>query len=191
MIIGVGDVGYRFAAGLAEDETVGHLVLADTPASAGGEHAGMLSSCYDTIVRFHPLDATRQDQVEKLLRAEKPDLLVQSASLLGPWATLGRQDHAALAVQAAGLGIQLPAQLPILMTVMQAARAVGFSAPIANISFPDVTHPILHKLDLAPTIGLGNVSMHHVRGAGRLESESTARRNEKREAPPDPGRGSS
>jgi hypothetical protein len=170
MIIGVGDVGYRFAAALAEDDAVDSIILADRPESAGGEHAGMLASCYDTTVGFHALDGTRQDEVEKLLRRENPDLLIQSASLLGPWATIDRRDPVALAIRAAGLGIQLPAQLPILMTVMKAARTVGFSGPIANISFPDVTHPILGKLGLAPTIGLGNVSMHHVRVRAALRA---------------------
>ena len=35
---------------------------------------------------------------------------------------------------------------------MEAIRAVGFEGPVANISFPDVTNLLLHKLGLAPTV---------------------------------------
>jgi hypothetical protein len=34
---------------------------------------------------------------------------------------------------------------------------------VANLSFPDVNHVVLDRLGLAPTIGLGNVSISHLR----------------------------
>jgi hypothetical protein len=50
----------------------------------------------------------------------------------------GRTDKVAMALSQAGLGVQLPAQLPILSTVMKAIREVDFNGPVANLSFPDV-----------------------------------------------------
>jgi hypothetical protein len=45
------------------------------------------------------------------------------------------------------------------MNVMRAVRAAGLSAPVVNCSYPDVTHPVLARLGLAPTIGIGNIGM--------------------------------
>ena len=70
-----------------------------------------------------------------------------------------RATDAARVVLAAGFAVQLPAQLPVVLAVMQAVRAAGFRNPVVNCSFPDVTHPILARLELAPTIGIGNVGM--------------------------------
>jgi hypothetical protein len=73
------------------------------------------------------------------------------------------RDPVAQALAAAGLGVQLPAQLPVLTAVMQAVRTVNFAGPVANLSLPDVTHSVLRGRGLAPTIGLGNVSMQLLR----------------------------
>lgn len=163
LIIGAGDVASRFAMGLAASGRVGAITLAGLSQGRGPETAGLVATCCDCLVRFEPLDATRQGEVEALLRRERPDLVVQAGSLLSPWTLLGRRDPLARAIAATGLGLQLPVQLPILLTVMRAAQSVGHAGPIANVSFPDATHPILDQLGLAPTIGLGNVSMIHLR----------------------------
>ncbi|MEE8545589.1 MAG: hypothetical protein V3T29_07235 [Alphaproteobacteria bacterium] len=183
LIIGVGDVGSRFAAGLAADENVDELVLAGLAQGEGPFIAGMLASSYDVTVRFRAVDGTRLGAVEKLLKDEAPDLIVQSASLIGPWTVLDRRDPTAQALNAAGLGVQLPAQLPILMTVMTAVRAVDFQGPVANISFPDVTHPILDRMGLAPTVGLGNISMHLCRVRAALRARAKAKGEDAAELP--------
>jgi len=48
--------------------------------------------------------------------------------------------------------------------------------PVANLSLPDITHPVLQTRGLAPTIGLGNVSMQllRVRAALRARTAETA-----------------
>lgn len=171
LIIGAGDAGSKIADGLARSGKVDRLVLAGQCQGRGPAIAGMLASCYECSATFTELDGTRQQDVEQLLRAVKPDLVVQSASLLSPWALIGRTDVVASALLQAGLGVQLPAQLPILMTVMQAIREVNFAGPVANLSFPDVNHVILDRLSLAPTIGLGNVSIQHLRVRAALREK--------------------
>ena len=163
LIVGVGNAGLKIADGLARSGKVDELILSDISPEGGPDIAGMLDSCYDCEVKFIELDGLQQIKVEKLLRNEKPDMVVQSASLTSPWAMYGRTDKVAAALSQAGLGVQLPAQLPILSTVMKAIREVDFKGPVANLSFPDVTHTILDRFGLAPTIGLGNVSISHLR----------------------------
>jgi hypothetical protein len=55
--------------------------------------------------------------------------------------------------------------------VLSAIRATGFAGPVANLSYPDVTNGILGRLGLAPTIGLGNVTMQLLRVRGALRAE--------------------
>ena len=155
-------MGERFAAGLAASGAVHELVLADLSPELAVRVATVSSSA-DCIVRLEPLDARRQQDVEALVRRTTPDLIIQAAALQSPWALVGREDPAARALAAAGLGLRLPLQLPVLLSVMRAIREVGFTGPVANISLPDLTHPILHKIGLAPTVGLGNVSMLLIR----------------------------
>jgi len=181
MIVGVGDMGLRFAHGLAASGEVARLTLVGLNQGRGPELAAMLEDCYDIGVRFVPLDATDTVRVETLLREARPDLLVQSAALQGPWAMVGRGDAFARTMSAAGLGVQLPAQLPVLMSVMTAVRNVDFRGPVANLSFPDVTHAVLDKLGLAPTIGLGNASMIQRRILSSLRRRAE---REGRNAPP-------
>lgn len=174
LIIGAGDAGTKMARCLAQSGALRELLLADLPGGRGAEATGILSSCHDCRVRFAALDGTRQGEVEKLLRAETPDLIVQSASLLSPWLVIGRSDPVAGALGQAGLGLQLPAQLPVLTSVMGAVKTVDYRGPVANLSFPDVTHAILDRIGLAPTIGLGNVSMQHLRVRAALRDRALA-----------------
>ncbi len=111
LIIGAGNVGLKIADGLARSGKVDRLILSGLCQGGGPVSAGVLESCYDCKVKFVEVDGTQQTEVERLLRAEKPDLVMQSASLLSPWAMYGREDPKAKALSATGLGLQLPAQI--------------------------------------------------------------------------------
>jgi len=172
LIIGAGDAGLKMAAGLVQSGRLRRLTLADLSQGRGPAAAGLLGSLGECPVDFIELDGTRQGDVEAVLRRVRPDLLVQSASLLSPWLTIGRQEPVPLALAAAGLGVQIPAQLPVLTSVMRAVRTIDFSGPVANLSLPDITHPVLRGRGLAPTIGLGNVSMQVLRVRSALKAKA-------------------
>ncbi len=171
LVIGPGDMGARIMAGLAFTPDVHELVLAGVPAAAGEDAVGMVRSTTDVAARFILADCTDQPAVEALLADSNPDVIVQCASLMSPWALVDRRDDIARAFGAAGLAVTLPMQLPVVRAVMSAVRATGFAGPVANLSFPDVTNGILDRLGLAPTIGLGNVTMQLLRVRGALRTE--------------------
>ncbi len=157
LIIGAGDLGERIAGGLAASRRVRRLVLASR--SGAGEAAVTLASSYDCLVEAVACDARNPGDVAGLLTRTRPDLVLQCASLRSPWALAGRDDAAARAVAAAGFGLRLPYQLPVLLAVMRAVREVGYTGPVANLSLPDVTGPVAARVGLAPTVGLGNATM--------------------------------
>lgn len=171
LVIGPGDMGTRIAAGLAATPGVHELVLAGVPAAAGDDAVGMVRSTSDVAARFVDADCTDQSVVEALLADAGSDVIVQCASLMSPWALVDRTDDVARAIAMAGLAVMLPMQLPVVRAVMSAARATGFAGPVANLSFPDVTNVILDRLGVAPTIGLGNVTMQLLRVRGALRAE--------------------
>lgn len=163
LIIGLGDLGRRIAAGLAVRAEVDELLLAGRDAEGGPPFAALLAACGVTRARFTELDAGDPTSVESLLRRERPDVVVQCASMLSPWHLGSHPGPVSDALRSAGFAAQLPAQLPLLLNVMQSARAADFGGAVVNCSFPDVTHPVLACLGLAPTIGTGNVSMIRAR----------------------------
>jgi hypothetical protein len=173
LLIGLGDLGQRLATGLAGLNGIGELLLAGRRAETGVPLARLLAACGEARVRFLPLDASDGAACEQLLRRHAPDLIIHCACRLSPWYLTGRPHPAAEALRAAGFAAQLPAQLPLLMTVMTAVRTVGFTGPVVNCSYPDVTHPILAHLGLAPTIGIGNVGMMAARVRTALREQGS------------------
>ena len=168
LIIGAGDAGQRIARNLALRERVESVTLAGLTQGRGARLAALIDASGAVPTTFVPLDGTNQGDVEDLLRTERPDVIVNSASLLPPLGAMGRRDQVFDALQMAGLGITLSAQLPIIFTVMRAVKEVGTGAPVANLSFPDVTNEILDKAGLAPHIGLGNVTIQWLKVRAEL-----------------------
>jgi hypothetical protein len=170
LIIGAGDLGERFAAGLAAAGQVRRLVLVSR--SGAAEAAATIASSYDCVVDSMAADARQPDEMAKLIFKTDPALIVLSASGRGPYALAGRDDEAARAIGAAGFALRLPYNLPVPLAVMQAVTDAGWQGPVANVSFPDVTGPVLARLGLAPTVGLGNVAMILLRARSVLRARN-------------------
>jgi len=58
----------------------------------------------------------------------------------------------------ARFGPWLPMHLTLVYKLMQAVKLTGLDIKVINSAFPDGTHPVLDKVGLAPTIGIGNVA---------------------------------
>jgi saccharopine dehydrogenase-like NADP-dependent oxidoreductase len=89
LIIGAGDVGLKIAKGLAETPALRHLILADLHCDHLVEPAAFLADCTGVGITIERVDGRDQGQVEALLKRVRADLIVQTAALIGPWATLG------------------------------------------------------------------------------------------------------
>ena len=174
LLLGCGDAGLLIADGLLRQGGVGRLVLADFNAGRVGRSVAMLACCHDAAVAFEEVDGRDRAALATLIRKVRPDLVIQAASLVSPWSIIGRDHPVAGAIGAAGIGIQLPGQLPVVLNLMQVIRDLGRNIPVANLSMPDIIHPILATRGLAPTIGLGNVSIQHLRVLAALKARREA-----------------
>jgi hypothetical protein len=157
LALGPGDLGRRLVRNLIRASEISEIVLAgrhdDAPLAA------LLHACSTTRVRFVTVDARNRGALERLLRTERPDLVLQCAVEVSPWWVADRHEPFWKALDAAGFGLQLPFQLPLLRRVMEAVRTIDSDVPVVNASYPDLTHPILATRGLAPTIGVGNAAM--------------------------------
>ena len=171
LIIGFGDMAERIGVLLAASNKISDIIIASRNSARGDTAARLLGASFPCRIAFRQLDATNQKEVEQVITDVSPDLILQNASLIGPFVLNGRDDPVAHVFGRVGRGPTLPAQLPVLLAVMKAVRAVGYDRPVANLSLPDVTNPILAAIGLAPTVGLGNASMvqYRVRQAFLLQ----------------------
>ena len=132
LLLGSGDVGLRVADGLLRQGGVGRLVLAHVDAARVKQQVAMLACCHDAFVAFEEVDALDPRALETVIREVQPDLIVQAASLISPWSIIGRDHPVAKALNGAGIGIQLPAQLPIVLNLMQAVRDLARPIPVTD-----------------------------------------------------------
>ncbi|HEY0193996.1 MAG TPA: hypothetical protein VGC42_22920 [Kofleriaceae bacterium] len=177
-MLGLGDLGRRLALGIAGSFDDVELIVAGRNAADGERFAALAAACGAArrrlTVRFVRVDGLQVEDVAAVLRRARPELIIQCATLLSPWALGQTPSEASRALAAAGFGLQLPAQLPVLRAVMTAARATGFAGPVINASYPDVTHPVLAPLGLAPAVGIGNAGMIEATARATLQLQGRA-----------------
>lgn len=161
LIVGLGDLGRKIALRLAACSDVGAIILAGQRTETGRSFSRLVAACSHAKVDFVFLNALDSEAVSDLLHARQPDAVVQCAALLSPWLLHERSDAVARSILNAGFAVQLPAQLPIVTSVMRAVRSTGYRGSVVNCSYPDVTHPVLARMGLAPTTGIGNSGMIH------------------------------
>lgn len=170
LVVGAGDMTERVLHPLVAAGEVREVTLVSRSASVHSV-AAVLVSGYDVVVHSHVLDARDPAALAALLRAARPDVVLQTASLSSPWSMAGRTDPLALAFARAGLAVRLPLQLPVLASTMRAVADCGYEGPVVNLSFPDVTNPLVARLGPAPLLGVGNVAIMQTRARAALRSE--------------------
>jgi hypothetical protein len=158
LVLGMGDLGVRIAQIVVEGGFSSSCLLAGK-SDAATQWARLLQITSGREVSAARVDGQDAEALKTLLTRFKPELIVQCATLLSPFALRSVPSGAAQAVLKGGFALQLAAQLPVIRALMQAVRAVGMQCPVINCSYPDATHPILAADGLAPTIGIGNVAI--------------------------------
>lgn len=158
LILGMGDLGVRIAQRVVEGGFSSSCVLAGK-SEAAAQWARLLQISSGREVAAAQVDGQDVEALKALLRRIEPELIVQCATLLSPFALRGVPTGAAQAVLKGGFALQLAAQLPVVRALMRALRDLGMKCPVINCSYPDVTHPMLAAEGLAPTIGIGNVAI--------------------------------
>ena len=174
LIVGMGDLGVQIARIVVEDRFASNCLLAGN-SPAARQWAQLLQIVTGGDVEGRQVDALDIEAVKRLLADYEPDLIIQCASLLSPFALAKSGSGAAKAVLQGGFALQVSAQLPAIRNVMLARRSLGLKCPVVNCSYPDLTHPMLAAEGLSPTCGIGNVAILAMRLQGFVPGAESAR----------------
>ena len=164
LLVGVGDVGSHLLEFVSRDGSNFEWIVGDinekraywvcNNAEIGAVHHGMDPKFYPMKIDLFDIDTTAE-----LIHKEKPTAVI-NCSVLHTWHLIRKlPDKVYAKISSAGLGAWLPCQLTLGMNLAQAIKNSGVSPFYINTSLSCLTNPVLGKIGLAPTIGIGNVDL--------------------------------
>jgi hypothetical protein len=162
LLVGLGSLGSVVLELLARSP--GHFeILATTRSWQRGEarcnlaRVGAIAQGFSPRIRNLETDLNCIDAVAELLHTEKPDVVLNTASMQSWWLSDLLPPDAAKKIRLAGFGVWLPVHLSPSFKLMKAVRAAHYPGHVVNAPFPDVVNCVLGCIGLAPTCGIGNV----------------------------------
>ena len=163
MLIGLGDLGSITLELLAREEGLGRIVVGSrnverATARCNLARLGAIAQGYAPSISFVPLDLNNREAVAETVHREAPDVIVSTATMQTWWLPSLLPPEQRAAIYGAGFGVWLPVHLTLTMKLMQGLRDAAYTGVTLTAPFPDVVNPILGRLGLAPTCGVGNIA---------------------------------
>jgi hypothetical protein len=155
LVVGLGSLTKKIIYNLATQGNVNIIVISRSTESHSW--LTLCGLCENVNVSFVQGSGLDMGLLTRALNKYQPDLVINGASLISPFCLVNHPK--ADAVRGAGFALQIGSQLSVIMAVMQVVKEVCPDTPVVNCSFPDLTNFVLSKVGLAPTAGIGNVSM--------------------------------
>jgi hypothetical protein len=166
LIVGLGDIGELVLEFLVRMPNVDQIYTVDVAdaddklRAAYSAQVGALHQGLSPKVSFEQLDVSDEDRTAAYLSRVEPDCVISCTSLLSWWVPQAELPPDVFRrVDEAGFGPWFPLHFTLLYKLMRALKEVGSSAPVVNCSYPDATNAALAKVNLAPTIGVGNCDL--------------------------------
>jgi len=167
ILIGIGDLGGWVVEFLARAPGMEHkkILLGDINEEVGRKRTfsawagtSFLGRCPE--MDFTKIDLLNIDETGELLRKYNPRVICNCTSLQSWWVVdeLPKDIWAKMETEA-GVGPWIPMHLTLTHKLMQTIKQYEIKALVVNASFPDLTNPVLGKVGLAPTCGIGNADL--------------------------------
>jgi len=164
MIVGLGEIGGKALEILARRPNIGRIVAADVNADYGRKkvhnaiYGAQMEGFYPNV-EFTEIDLQNIDETADILRKFSPSVIFNSTSLQSYWVIelLPKEIHRKF--QEASYGPWLPMHLTLCHQLMKAVGESGIRAHVVNGAYPDAVNPVLGKIGLAPTAGIGNLEL--------------------------------
>ena len=165
-IVGLGDIGEHVLELLTRVPDVSKIYVSDKKeeewcmrkiysAISGAIHQG-----FSPKVDFVKLDLNDIETTATALRETKPDVAVSAVTLKTWWAPQASLPADTFRkLDAAGFGPWIPFHFTLAHKLMQAVKKANIDVHVINCSFPDAVNAILGKLNMAPTVGIGNCDL--------------------------------
>jgi len=163
-MIGLGSLGGHVLEFLARTPGIDSIVAADVNEDWGIRKTnnailGAANMGFYPNIQFHKINLNDVDGTAETIREIKPDLIF-NATTLQSWWVIGLLPHDVYEkLLSAGLGPWIPMHLTLTHKLMMAVKKAGTKAHVVSSSYPDGVHPILNRIGLAPTVGIGNLDL--------------------------------
>ena len=162
MIVGLGDLAGWALEILARYPRIGKIVSLDinedwgirktNSAIIGAMQAGLFPE-----IEFVKNDVNNIEETAKLLKKYSPDIIYNSATLQSWWVITQLPPEEYKRIDEARYGPWFPMHFVLAHKLMIAVKESGIKTHLVNAAFPDAVNPVLDKLGLMPTVGIGNV----------------------------------
>ncbi|GAA4811264.1 hypothetical protein [Streptomyces ziwulingensis] len=163
MLVGLGDLSSRLLAMLLADPATNRVVVAGRDPETLRLRANLVRFTAGNLGDFgsvstEKMDLHDVDRTAETLSRVRPDIIFMGASLQS-WRVITQLPKDVFEeLDQAQFGPWLPRHLTLNHLLMQAVRRSGSAAKVVNAAFPDAVGPVLAKVGLAPTTGIGNVA---------------------------------
>ncbi|MFI0732894.1 hypothetical protein ACH4S9_28395 [Streptomyces sp. NPDC021225] len=163
MLVGMGDLSARVLTLLLGHDATSRVVLAGRDAETARRRGNLALFTAANLgrhadIRSVGLDLRNVAATAETLARVRPDIIFMGASLQS-WRVITQLPKPVFdELDEAQLGPWLPMHLTLNHLLMRAVRDSGTGARVVNAAFPDAVGPVLDKVGLAPTVGIGNVA---------------------------------
>ncbi len=104
------------------------------------------------------MDLWNVEQTAETITRFRPDIIFCAATLQRTEAIYHLPASVSEQLAAAQLGPRLPLHLTLIYKLMQAVKMTRLTITVLNAVYPDVVGPVLHRVGLAPTTGIGDLA---------------------------------
>ena len=163
-MVGIGDVGGHIVEFLARDPRPIELILGDADekrAALKMNNALIGAALYGLHPHFssRKVDLNNINETAQLIKELKPSVVINCA-VMHTWHLIRKLPPEIYSkISSATLGAWLPVQLNLAYKLAQAIKQSGMNPHYINTSLSCLTNPVLGKLGMAPTIGIGNIDL--------------------------------
>ncbi len=166
LLIGVGELGGIVLEYLCRVPGIADIVTADANADWGFRktNSAIEGASYMGLypnIQFHPVDLLNVEKTAEFIKKINPTIIFNATTLQSWWVVneLPPDVNAKLYRDKCALGPWISMHLALLSKLMKAVKMSGTNPYVLNAAYPDVTHPSLAKVGLAPTVGVGNIDL--------------------------------
>lgn len=164
LIVGLGAVGTHLMELLALTPRAPRIIGADVDKEGGVSKTnnvvvGAAIQGLHPDIDFVELDVNDVDKTAEILGNINPDIVFYAVATYPYWILGSLPKEIREALEQAGFGSWLPLHLAPAYNFMRSVKKSKIKAHVVSTPYPDVVNPVLHKVHLAPTVGIGNIDI--------------------------------
>ncbi len=162
MIVGLGDLAGWVLEFLARLPGMRRIVAGDINEDWGIQkvNSAIIGAAQLNLfpqIHFRRMDVNDISGMAAILREEEPEVIYNSTTLQSWWVITQLPKAVYQEIDEARYGPWFPMHFVLTHKLMTAIQKSGIKTLVANAAFPDAVNPVLAKLGLTPTVGIGNI----------------------------------